>query len=153
MIARGTHQVQVATPDEARPGQGFERVAFFDENGDPVDVGGGGGETTPPTWTQITGKPATFPPAIGTTATTAMAGNTPIPAAPTWANISGKPAVVAAGADQAAARSAIGAGTSSQNLATGTAAQLEAGTDTTARAWTAQAIHAEITRQIAEVTP
>lgn len=30
--------------------------------------------------------------AIGTTATTAMAGNTPIPAAATWDNLSGKPA-------------------------------------------------------------
>ena len=49
-----------------------------------------------------------------------MAGNTPIPAAPTWANISGKPAVVASGADAAAARASIGAGTS--NLVIGNTA-------------------------------
>lgn len=60
--------------------------------------------------------------ALGTTADTAMAGNTTIPAAPTWANISGKPAIVAAGADQAAARAAIGAGTGSSNLALGATA-------------------------------
>lgn len=32
-----------------------------------------------PTWTEVTGKPATFPPTIGTTADTALAGNTVIP--------------------------------------------------------------------------
>ena len=71
-------------------------------------------------WGSITGKPDTFPPTIGNTATTAMAGNTPIPDEATWANLSGKPAVIAAGADQAAARAAIGAGTS--NVTVGTAA-------------------------------
>lgn len=71
-------------------------------------------------WDSLVGKPATFPPTIGTTATTAMAGNTPIPPTATWANLSGKPAVIAEGATQAAARTAIGAGTS--NLALGTTA-------------------------------
>lgn len=32
-----------------------------------------------PTWTEVTGKPTTFAPIIGTTATTALAGNTVIP--------------------------------------------------------------------------
>lgn len=41
-----------------------------------------------------------------------------------WGDITGKPAVIAAGADQAAARSAIGAGTS--NLAIGTTASTAA---------------------------
>ena len=36
-----------------------------------------------------------------------------------WADITGKPAVIAAGADQAAARTAIGAGTSSVAVGTG----------------------------------
>lgn len=31
-----------------------------------------------PAWGDVTGKPATFPPTIGTTATTALAGNTPL---------------------------------------------------------------------------
>ena len=70
-------------------------------------------------WDSLVGKPATFPPTIGTTATTAMAGNTPIPPAATWANLAGKPAVIAEGATQAAARTAIGAGTSSLVLGTG----------------------------------
>lgn len=73
---------------------------------------------------------------IGTTASTAMAGNTPIPAAATWANISGKPAVVASGADQAAARASIGAGTSS--LAIGT-------TSSTAKAGDYQPTWAQVT--------
>lgn len=50
-----------------------------------------------------------------------------------WADITGKPAVIAAGADQASARTAIGAGTS--NLALGTtAATALAGNGTAAAA-------------------
>ncbi|QJD49582.1 hypothetical protein HWD32_gp04 [Gordonia phage Secretariat] len=52
--------------------------------------------------------------AIGTTSTTAKAGNY----VPTWSEVTSKPAVIAAGADAAAARTAIGAGTS--NLILGT---------------------------------
>lgn len=42
-----------------------------------VVVGGDftSGEGSAPAWTDITGKPTTFPPAIGTTASTAIAGN------------------------------------------------------------------------------
>ena len=69
-----------------------------------------------PAWGDVTGKPTTFAPIIGNTATTAKAGNY----APTWAEVTGKPAVIAAGADAAAARTAIGAGTS--NLTIGTTA-------------------------------
>ena len=71
--------------------------------------GGGGGETGPVLWGQIQNKPSVIAAgddqasaraaigagtsnlAIGTSATTAMAGNTPIPAAATWANLTGKP--------------------------------------------------------------
>ncbi|TCQ79959.1 hypothetical protein EDF68_1032 [Ochrobactrum sp. BH3] len=53
-----------------------------------------------------------------------------------WADITDKPAVIAAGADQAAARTAIGAGTSSLAVATTAPAALAAaaavGTGTTA---------------------
>lgn len=45
--------------------------------------------------------------AIGTTASTAKAGNY----VPTWTEVTSKPAVIAAGTDAAAARAAIGAGT------------------------------------------
>ena len=62
----------------------------------------------------------------------------------TWADLTGKPPVIAAGADQAAARAAIGAGTSSQTLATMSTAEAAAGTATTARATTAQAIKAAV---------
>lgn len=44
-------------------------------------------------WADVTGKPTTFPPVIGTTATTALAGDTVIPAASTTA-----PAALAAAA-------------------------------------------------------
>lgn len=50
-------------------------------------------------WGDVTGKPATFPPVVGTTATTALAGNTAIPAASSTA-----PAALAAAA-------AVGVGT------------------------------------------
>lgn len=72
-------------------------------------------------------------------------------------------------ADAAAARTAIGAGTSNLKIGTaaadalagntvipaasaqGTAAQLEAGTDTTLRLFSAKMIHDEIARQIAAI--
>lgn len=44
-----------------------------------------------PAWSEVTGKPTTFPPAIGTTATTAKAGDYQ----PTWAQVSGKPTAFA----------------------------------------------------------
>lgn len=40
-----------------------------------IDEAGGGGAVA---WGDVTGKPATFPPVVGTTATTALAGNTPL---------------------------------------------------------------------------
>lgn len=79
----------------------------------------GSGQPVTVAWGSITGKPATYPPAIGNTATTAMAGNTVIPPAP----------------------------------ATGTAAQLQEGTETVAKVWTAKDIHDEIARQIAAIQP
>ncbi|TCN51795.1 hypothetical protein EV641_109186 [Rhodococcus sp. SMB37] len=102
-------------------------------------------------WGSVSGKPSTFPPVIGTTATTALAGNTPIPAAATWANISGKPAVVAAGADAAAARTAIGAGTGNSNLAlgtTGTTAAAGDHTHTAAQVGAAPASHTHTAAQV-----
>lgn len=43
------------------------------------------------TWSEIADKPATFAPTIGTTATTAKAGDYQ----PTWAQVSGKPTTFA----------------------------------------------------------
>lgn len=67
--------------------------------------GSGGGEGGPVEWVDVLNKPATFPPIIGTTATTAKAGDY----APTWGEVTNKPAVIGAGATQAEARTAIGA--------------------------------------------
>ena len=44
-----------------------------------------------PSWSTITGKPATFDPTIGTTATTAKAGNY----VPAWTEVTGKPTFAA----------------------------------------------------------
>jgi len=81
----------------------------------PVDLGGGGDAGV--AWADVTGKPATFPPVVGTTATTAKAGNYQ----PTAANISDASTVgrsVLTATDAAAARTAISAGTSSLVLGT-----------------------------------
>lgn len=78
-------QVRVVSQASPNPNQGLEETAFFDEDGDPVEFGGDRG---PVEWSEVTGKPATFPPTIGTTATTAKAGN----AVTAWADVTGKPA-------------------------------------------------------------
>lgn len=66
------------------------------EVADQIDAAAGGGTVA---WADVTDKPATFPPTIGATATTALAGNTAIPAASSTA-----PAALAAAA-------AVGTGT------------------------------------------
>lgn len=58
-----------------------------------------------------------------------------------WADITGKPAVIAAGADQAAARTAIGAGTSSLAVATTAPAALDAAAAVGTGATAARADH------------
>lgn len=55
---------------------------------DIIANSGGGGSVA---WADITGKPATFPPEIGTTATTAKAGNY----VPAWSEITSKPTTFA----------------------------------------------------------
>lgn len=94
-------------------------VEFYDSvTGDVVfaiDADGTAGGSV--AWDDVTGKPATFPPTIGTTATTAKAGNY----APSAADVSDATTVgrsVLTAASAAAARTAIGAGTSSLTLGT-----------------------------------
>ncbi|MCC3722174.1 head fiber protein [Staphylococcus haemolyticus] len=55
---------------------------------DIISGSGGGGSVA---WADITGKPATFPPVIGTTATTAKAGDY----VPAWSEITSKPTTFA----------------------------------------------------------
>lgn len=55
---------------------------------DVIAAAGGGGAVA---WADITGKPATFPPTIGTTATTAKAGNY----VPSWTEVTSKPTTFA----------------------------------------------------------
>lgn len=124
----------------------------------PVTIHGAGGGSAEVDWADITGKPSTFAPVIGTTATTAKAGNYQ----PAAANISDASAVgrsVLTATDAAAARTAIGAGTS--NLAIGTTAStakagnaVQTATQTTASAISpgtatnVQAILAELAARI-----
>ena len=81
-------QVRVISSATLKSGQGLEPTAFFDEDGNPVDIGGG--DSGPVTWGSVTGKPDTFPPTIGTTATTARAGNW----TPTIAQVTGLQAII-----------------------------------------------------------
>ena len=52
-------QVRVVSADAPRAGQGLEPTAFFDEDGEPIEFGGGGSVA----WGDVTGKPSTFAPA------------------------------------------------------------------------------------------
>ncbi|WP_052590799.1 hypothetical protein [Luteipulveratus mongoliensis] len=69
-------------------------IAELDADGDVLNAagvkvlpggGGGGGSTI---WSEISGKPSTFPPTIGLTSSTAKAGDYQ----PSWAQVTGKPA-------------------------------------------------------------
>lgn len=118
-------------------------------------------------WVDVEDKPATFAPTIGTTATTAKAGNyqptwaqvtgKPSTFAPsahthTWADITDKPAIIASGATQAAARTAIGAGTGNSNLAIGTTASTaKAGNYTPSATEVVNALRAMTPEQIGDI--
>lgn len=81
-------------------------------------VGGGGGEHGPVEWSEVLNKPATFPPVIGETDTTAKAGDYQ----PTWEQVTNKPTVIAAGATASEARVAIDAiGNDQKGVANGVA--------------------------------
>lgn len=165
-------------------------VAALDTDGDVIDAagvkvtGGGGGGGGASTWDELTGKPTTFPPSthshpIGqvTGLQSALDGKAatnhnhdgiyvkpadlPAPQpAPTWDTLTGKPAVIAAGTSQTAARDAIGAGTSSLQLGTGstTAARgdhghdLNAVTDTATRVAMTPAERAKLSGVATEAT-
>lgn len=99
-----------------------------------IDLPDSGGVTAVD-WADVTGKPATFTPTIGATATTALAGNTPLLKVGTGAG------------DAMAGNTAI-----PTLPATATAAELEAGTVTATRLVSPKLIHDEIARQIAAIS-
>lgn len=119
-IATASSRALMVQRANLRMATGFKPFGSFSEQTSQYAValikGEAGGGATAVAWADVTGKPATFAPVIGTTATTAKAGNY----VPAWSEVTGKPAVIGAGADAAAARTAIGAGTS--NLVIGEAA-------------------------------
>lgn len=63
VMAQANKQIKIVQAD-AVAGQDFEPTAFFDKDGNPVDVGGG--DAAPVAWGDVTGKPSTFPPATHT---------------------------------------------------------------------------------------
>lgn len=100
------------------------------------------------TWGSVEDKPTTFAPTIGTTASTAKAGNYQ----PTWVQVTGKPEIIASGATQAEARTAIGAGTGNSNLAIGTTASTaKAGNYTPSATEVVAAFNAMTPEQIEEI--
>lgn len=125
-------QAIVVPQSEAKFGQAIVRLALFNPDGTPFNFDGGDSPVEV-TWENVSDKPTVIAAgdtaaearsaigagtsnlALGTTGTTAKAGNY----TPSWSEVSGKPAVIAAGADAAAARTAIGAGTGNSNLAVG----------------------------------
>lgn len=120
-MAQATKQVRVVTATEAVAGQDFEPTAFFDADGNPVDIGGGGGA---PAWADVTGKPTTFAPA---------AHKHPI------ADVTGLQAALDAKPD-------TDTNTTYPAL---TAAQVTAGTATTASSISAKVLADEIDRRVA----
>lgn len=56
------------------PSQFLGSVVLVDAEGNPWSPGGGA-EPVVVTWATLSGKPATFPPTVGTTATTAAKGD------------------------------------------------------------------------------
>lgn len=59
-----------SAPDES---MFLGKVALFDDEGNPVDIGGGSGPTDV-TWGDVSGKPSTFPPATHTHAVGEVTG-------------------------------------------------------------------------------
>lgn len=59
-MAQSTKQIRIVAQTEPVSGQDFQPTAFFDADGNPVDIGGGGGDVS---WGDVSGKPSTFPPA------------------------------------------------------------------------------------------
>ena len=104
------------------------------------------------TWSEVTGKPATFPPVIGTTSTTAKAGNY----VPSWSEVTSKPTTFTPTAHTHPVTDLTATGTRSASTylrgdgswatppnttyAVPTQAEAEAGTATTARAFSAQRV-------------
>lgn len=88
-----------------------------------IDAAGGGGAVA---WADVTGKPATFPPAIGTTATTALAGDTPLLAIGTTATTAKAGNAVQTAAQTTATAIAPGTATNVQAILAELAARITA---------------------------
>lgn len=96
---QSTKQVRVVAQDAPRPGQSFEHVAFFDADGEPIELGGGGAIA----WGDVTGKPATFPPATHTHAAGDVTGLAAVATSGSYGDLSDTPTIPSAPGDVGAA--------------------------------------------------
>lgn len=159
------YQVKPAIPESNSLTVVNDKIYYYDENNKEYQISSS--DEIVVSWVDIEDKPATFAPTIGTMATTAKAGNyqptwaevtskpaTFAPSAHThaWADITAKPAIIASGATQAEARTAIGAGTGNSNLAIGTTASTaKAGNYTPSATEVVTALNAMTPEQIDEI--
>lgn len=96
---QSTKQVRVVAQDAPRPGQSFEHVAFFDADGEPIELGGGGAIA----WDDVTGKPATFPPATHTHTAGDVTGLAAVATSGSYDDLSDTPTIPSAPGDVGAA--------------------------------------------------
>lgn len=96
---QSTKQVRVVAQDAPRPGQSFEHVAFFDADGEPIELGGGGSVA----WGDVTGKPATFPPESHTHTAGDVTGLAAVATSGSYGDLSDTPTIPSAPGDVGAA--------------------------------------------------
>lgn len=94
---QSTKQVRVVAQDAPRPGQSFEHVAFFDADGEPIELGGA------VAWDDVTGKPATFPPESHTHAASDITGLAAVATSGSYDDLSDTPTIPSAPGDVGAA--------------------------------------------------
>ena len=98
---QSTKQVRVVAQDAPRPGQSFEHVAFFDADGEPIELGGGGGGAV--AWDDVTDKPSTFPPESHTHAASDITDLAAVATSGSYGDLSDTPAIPSTPGDVGAA--------------------------------------------------
>src|SRR5690606_18520635 len=98
---QSTKQVRVVAQDAPRPGQSFEHVAFFDADGEPIELGGGGGGAV--AWDDVTDKPSTFPPESHTHAASDITDLATVATSGSYDDLSDTPAIPSTPGDVRAA--------------------------------------------------
>lgn len=94
---QSTKQVRVVSQATPTPNQGMEPTAFFDADGEPIEFGGA------IAWDNVTGKPATFPPATHTHAAGDVTGLAAVATSGSYGDLSDTPTIPSAPGDVGAA--------------------------------------------------